>query len=239
MSTTQRGTEPSTRPNSTAKSPIPDADALNKRELAALHLLGYKNTDLAAMPLSEARRMLEVKRRKETAQPERAAPVAQPAVQAPGFEKAAAVYSDQRLAETLAPEPTDGLEIRMDEFTQKCVAGNDPLDATIIECEAAYPDCVVRLFDPTLSEPAGTKWQTIYRVNGHAVEIGRLIAKRMPKDVYHTSYVLPNQQRSETMSGQRRPVSEGDSDAPLPAAQALLVPLEGEGLHMGAREFMR
>lgn len=194
-------------------------DPLARGERNRLHRLGYKNEHIVGLGLAQARRIIQL-------QIPRIKDEAASALPPSGHSQAAAAYSDERVDDIRGPEPTAGLEILIDEFTQRCIDGDSPLDAVINECQAAYPNDVIRLVDPTLPPVAGTQFQQIHRTNGDAVTVGQLFAQRMPRDVYQKSYVVPNQRLSEEMSGQRA----SEQERRLNLAESRYVPLEGEGL---------
>ncbi len=127
------------------------------------------------------------------------------------------------------PAPS-GIKILIDEFTNACVRGDNPLDAVLLEAEAAHPGMRFRLINENLPPTAGPQFQPAYDENRKQIEVGGLKLGFMPETVYDEFYRKPNLKRSEQMTGA---ISRGkeDTDVSLKKEDAALVPTEGKGLH--------
>jgi hypothetical protein len=220
------GTPPSTR----AKSPIDTASGpeevapLTAPESKKLNLLGYGKDHIAQLSPDRARAIIANKSLRPGS---RAYNNAQPAAL-----RVSDSQTDEAIKERNTGKPApSGIDILVDEYTQKCVKGDSPLDAVLNELQEAFPDDVVRLINPDLPPVAGPALQIVHRQNGERVEVGGLVGARIPRDIYEEAYVKPNNLRSRQMTGEVSNNQREDGDVRLSGEDARLAPTEGKGLH--------
>ncbi len=139
-------------------------------------------------------------------------------------------YTDEAIKEANESRAvSSGVQVRVDEFTQQCVRGDDPLDALLLQCQEAYPNDVIRLVNPDLPTPAGQAFQQIYSTDGKPLGTGGLLAMRMPKALYEEAYVKPNLKKSQAMMGG---ITQGkeDADVQIAPSERHYAPVQGKGL---------
>jgi hypothetical protein len=126
------------------------------------------------------------------------------------------------------PKPS-GVRIQIDEFTNQCVRGDNPLDAVLLEAEASHPGMRFRLINENLPPTSGPQFQPAYDENRKQIEVAGLKLGFMPETVYDEFYRKPNQKRSEQMMGA---VTRGkeDHDVAIQGPDGMLAPIEGKGL---------
>lgn len=227
---TRVGTPPSTRLNKTQAAAKQGA-ILTKQEISKLAALGYTKEHYGALPNSRAREIIAQKIYRPGS---RAFNNAQP----PDM-RVSDSQTDDAIQERNADKPaSSGIDIIVDEYTQRCVKGDSPLDATINECQEVFPNDVIRMINPDLPPVAGPVFQPIRRKSGEVITEGGLVAARMPRDVYEEAFVAPNNQRSRQMTGEISKNTREDGDVQLSQQDAHLAPTEGRGLrteiHSGA-----
>lgn len=170
------------------------ANRLTQGELNTLHSLGWKKDDMIGMGAFELRDIIRAKLKKADYD-------ALPAPEDGARE--AEHYAPEAIAERQAGRlmATEGFDVRLDDYTQRCIAGNDPLDAEILEVQQVYPNDVIRLVNPDLPPSAGPQFQQVYTKEGKARGAAGLMTQRMPKDIYDEAFRGPNLKRSRELTG--------------------------------------
>jgi hypothetical protein len=112
-------------------------------------------------------------------------------------------YTDEGIEATnrSRDEESDVYVVR-DEYTQKCLRGEDPINQLLLEYEAANPGKRFRLINPDLPGVAGPQFQPVYDKKGERVALADLQLGWMPDEVYVEEYQKPNLKRSRQMAGQ-------------------------------------
>lgn len=155
-----------------------------------------------------------------------------------GIPAAPASISDEVTEEKKGKiQATPGVAVTLDEFTNECLRGENPLDALILAHEEKFPGKVFRLVNPDLPQVAGPQMQQVYDADRKAIGAGGLMLQYMPQEVYNEAYVRPNLDRAARMAGSikdTRAITEHEKggDLTLTAEQARLAQLEGDGLHL-------
>ncbi len=205
------------------RKPVP----LSPEELVILDLLGYTTPEHLDRSLPELRAIIKAKTYRAGSR---------------AFNEAQGSplpdrLTDDAIIEANAVRPVaSGIEVRVDEYTQACVRGDDPLDALLLQCQDAYPNDVIRLINPDLPQSGGPAFQQIYDTKGTPLGTGGLQAMRMPKAVYNDFYVKKNAQLSQNMMSavtDTRPIGDGDGrsgDTSVPVADRHYSPVQGQGL---------
>lgn len=225
------GTPPSTRAH---RSPIQtttdEVAPLTPQESKKLNFLGYGKDHIAELAPERAREIIFSKSYRPGSKAFNNAQPASMRVPDSATDEAIAARNESRRA-------SSGIDILVDEYTQRCVAGDSPLDATLLECQEVFPNDVIRLINPDLPPVAGPQFQPIKRKDGTQVEVGGMFAARLPKDLYEEAYRKPNLERSHQMTGQVTRNKE-DADVQLAPEDMRYAPTEGKGLrteiHSGA-----
>jgi hypothetical protein len=126
-----------------------------------------------------------------------------------------------------------GVKVLIDEFTNACIRGENPMDAVLIDAEAAHPGMRFRLINPDLPQAAGPQFQPAYEEapdgTRRQIEVAGLKLGFMPETVYNEFYRKPNLERSAQLMGQ---IKKEDPDTTVDRSEAALVPMEGQGLHI-------
>ncbi len=142
---------------------------------------------------------------------------------------------EERKTKSKVPQATPGVAVALDEFTNNCLAGDDPLDAILIAHQERFPGNVFRLINSDLPAVAGPQFVQVRDADGKAITAGGLNLGYLPEEVYDKAYRQPNLDRAARMVGQvkdPKPISERESggDVSLSPADARLAPMEGGGL---------
>jgi hypothetical protein len=202
-------------PKKAPQTPIQDKDMaapLNKGEVLHLSRLGWKTDDVRPMPVSQARSLIT----NRTYKPGSAAYIKnqEKLLQKAGLSKPdISRISDEGIAARNATkdEPS-GIDVRLDEYTQRTIRGDNPIDAALIELENAMPGMRIRAINPDLPPSAGPMWQQCYDKKGNAIQVAGLNLSFMPETVYDEHYRKPNYERSRQMTGA---ISSNAEDAGL------------------------
>lgn len=216
MSSNATSTSTTSNKNSKSNNPHPERDKnfgkpLDKGELSRLYMLGYKKADIQAVPVETARSFIKEDKPK-------------PGTRAWNKKNGNALpdrYTDEAIEERNATkaEPS-GVYVIQDEFTNRCIKGDDPIDATLNAYADANPGMRIRLVNPDLPPTAGPQFQPI----SGAERIGGLVPSFMPEEIYQEAFVKPNLRRSKQMMGEfERPKPDPQSEADQYA------PIEGRG----------
>lgn len=190
-------------------------------ELVALELLGYQPEHIERLSLDGARAIISTR----TTRPGSRAHNEAHGNPLPDR------YTDDAIREANVDRPvSSGVEVRLDEFTQQCVRGDDPIDALLLKCQAAYPGDTIRLVNPDLPQPAGQAFQQIYDTAGKPMGTGGMMAMRMPTPLYEEAYVKPNLKRSQQMMGAVTQSAREDADVQIAPQDRHYAPVQGKGL---------
>lgn len=168
----------------------PSAARLSQGELTQLYSLGYKAIDIVGVGVFELRRIISARIKKTDD------------VELPlDGVREAEYYAPEAIAERQAGKPLAVVDVRLDEYTQRCIAGDDPLDAEILEVQQIYQNDVVRLVNPDLPPAAGPQFQQVYTKDGKARGAAGLMTQRIPKEIYDEAFRKPNLKRSRELTG--------------------------------------
>ncbi len=226
-----------TNPNEAIQSADNEKPIITKRLRSRLWSLGYSNDHIDRMG---AERALEVIAAKERRPGSKAAiKKLKKVMTKAGLPEVPGVVADEVIQERAAKtiQATPGVAVALDEFTNNCLKGDDPLDAIIIAHQERFPGVRFRNINPDLPAVAGPQFQPVHDEKGKAIITGGMPLGFMPEDVYQESYVKPNLERAARMAGKikdPKAMSEGEKggDLSLRPELARLVPVQGEGLHL-------
>ncbi len=197
-----------------------DTAPLSPAEKRRLTMLGYQPTHTAKLHPDLAREYISTQRyRPGSAAFNKRQP---PSLQVPDSQTDEGIEKANK-----GKTPPSGVKIQIDEFTNQCVRGDNPLDAVLLAAEAAHPGMRFRLINENLPPTGGPQFQPAYDEHRKQIEVAGLKLGFMPEAVYDEFYRKPNHKRSEQMMGA---VAKKDSDVALKGEDAALAPTEGKGL---------
>lgn len=210
---------------------------ITRKQRLKIRSLGYKDIEINRMGAEEALKVLELKKYKPGTK--MALKQANKIMAAAGLPQASDSITDeavnQRKARSL--QPTPGVAVTLDAFTNNCLKGDDPLDAIIMAHEEKFPGMRFRLINPDLPVVAGPQFQQVYDADRKAITQGGMNLGYMPDAVYEEAFVKPNLERAARMSGRIKDPKamsemEDGGDLTLSKEQSNLVPLQGDGLRI-------
>jgi hypothetical protein len=194
-------------------------------------MLGYRNEHIDALSVEQARQAIATKAYRPGSDAYlKHAP--NPLTGTPGIPEVARFSDEEVEKRNASRHESSGVVVTLDEYTQKCLEGKDPIDATLLDLQKRFPGNRFRAINPILPTVAGPQFQQVYDDRGQAVKVGDLMVGFMPEEVYDRAYRRPNLERSQMMAGQYTRNPADPQEGPLKPADERLVPLEGEGLQV-------
>lgn len=187
-------------------------------------MLGYNKADATAFAPDHARQLIAKKTRKPGS---KTAAAKQPPSQGAAARSVSDAAVKSRAPADDAPRAS-GVVTQLDEYTQKLIEGDDPIDAQLLELEGKFPGMRFRAINPLLSQVPGPQFQPVRDDEGKQITVGDLVVGFMPEDVYDKAYRQPNFKRSKSMAGQAADGTLHGTRKYSPEEEAA-VPVEGQG----------
>lgn len=225
-------------------------EELGQAEISRLHTLGYKNTEIAAVSVDDARKLIASNLRNPDREPPpepkrtngkkskpkaRAARAAVGRLTDPMAATVPASITDERIQERQAGRKVAVTGVRLDEYEMKLVSGEYPIDSVCMEVESAMPGMHVRAINPNLPVVPGPAFQQAYYDDGRPIEVADLKVMFMPEKEYQNHYVKANIARSRLMNGEidKEGGASDDLNDAMDPSNPYYAPAFGEGLQMG------